>query len=214
MRLVFIHGWGFDPHFWDVLAAALARFPQTRVDLGFFGGAVDRVRDDEPAILIGHSLGFLHGMRARKNWAGWVAINSFPRFVATPTEAGCVSAASLRAMRGGLLKDAPKTLADFYRLIGAAAPAAAVTPHVESLRDGLDVLRDASFDPAVVAGTGLVLAAKNDPLVPIATSAALAASADRIAWHAGGGHLLPQNATAWCAEQIVGFVDDAQGRAP
>jgi pimeloyl-ACP methyl ester carboxylesterase len=208
MRLVFIHGWGFEAGFWDGLAGLLPQFRQRRVDLGFFGEPADFVEDETPSLLVGHSLGFVHGMRSGAKWAGWVAINSFPRFVATDTEAGCVPAAALRGMRRNLMSDPQRTLYEFYSRIGATPPALTTAPQLERLRDGLDELRDADSGAARRAShkPGLVLAAQNDPLVPCATSEALVDSHAQIRWHADGGHMLPLNAAPWCAEAIMEFI--------
>jgi pimeloyl-[acyl-carrier protein] methyl ester esterase len=210
MELIFIHGWGFDASFWDELAAQLPQFRQKRIDLGFFGETANEVDDAIPSILVGHSLGFVHGMRSRKNWAGWVAINGFAHFVATPTQAGCVPESSLREMKEKMTKDPPRTLARFYSSIGATPPVTAAAPRIERLHEALDELLAIDLDGALRSMPGLALASRNDPLVPVAASEALAVPSARIQWHATGGHMLPQSAAPWCAEAIAGFVKETQ----
>lgn len=214
MQLVFIHGWGFEAGFWDALASQLPQFRQERVDLGFFSDATNESRDDEPSLLIGHSLGFVHGMRSGKNWAGWVAINSFPRFVATESKLGCAPAAVLHRMKKQLLHNPENTLTEFYELIVAKSPAVDAVPHVRRLCDGLDELRDADIGEALrlSAKPGLVLAAKNDPLVPPATSEALAGFHTQLEWHPDGGHILPQSAAPWCGTAITRFIETHFGK--
>ena len=60
MRLVFVHGWALAPEIWDLLAPKLP-FPQTRVNLGFFGppASLEVFPGD---ILVGHSAGLLWGL--------------------------------------------------------------------------------------------------------------------------------------------------------
>jgi pimeloyl-[acyl-carrier protein] methyl ester esterase len=206
MELIFIHGWGFDASFWDELAAQLPQFRQKRVDLGFFGEATNDVGGDEKSILIGHSFGFVHGMRSRKKWAGWVAINSFQHFVATPVQAGCVPESSLRETKEKMTKDPQRTLARFYASIGATPPVTPAAPRIERLLESLDELLAIDIDGALRSMPGLALASRNDPLVPVATSEALAVPTAKIHWHETGGHMLPQSAAPWCAEAIMDFV--------
>ena len=212
MNLVFIHGWGFGPGFWDPLAALLPQYQQRRLNLGFFGEATKDVTDNEASILIGHSLGFVHGMKMKKNWSGWIAINSFPRFVATEESAGCIPAAVLLRMQKQLQRDPKKTLADFYHLIGAETPATSAKPCLERLNEGLDELRHSDIrEDLAHHKMGLVLAAQNDPLVPMATSESMASSNTTLVVHPTGGHVLPQSAAPWCAEAITNFIAEHFG---
>jgi pimeloyl-[acyl-carrier protein] methyl ester esterase len=207
MKLIFIHGWGFDAGFWDRLAPLLPEFGQQRIDLGFFGKKTDDVQPEEN-ILVGHSLGFVHGMRNSQNWAGWVAINCFPRFVSDGDKIGCVEPAVLRTMRQQLAKNPERTLTAFYELIGASQMVAA-SSDLDNLSAGLDELRDADIGGLLQTNTkpGLILAAKNDPLVPVSTSEAMAVSNKRLRWHPTGGHILPQSEAAWCAKVIEDFME-------
>lgn len=207
MKLVFIHGWGFDARFWNALALLLPQYQQERIELGFLSSRrTEKFPQDTPAILIGHSLGFIHGWQQRQDWSAWVAINSFPRFVQTETQPGCVPAAALREMRMKLVVQPEKTLQSFYKQNNAEAPQG--TPDIERLREGLDELRDGDVRKILETANipGLVLAAFNDPLVPIAVSEELGRTAQRIAWHETGGHVLPQSDPGWCAEAIRGFL--------
>jgi pimeloyl-[acyl-carrier protein] methyl ester esterase len=208
MQLVFIHGWGFDTSLWDALAPHLTEFNQRRVDLGFFGPSSDTIDKHEPAILVGHSLGFVYGMTRRHNWQGWIAINSFPRFVATTDKLGCVSEASLRRMKQNVLLDPVKTLSEFYVRLGATPPAMLATAAKDKLASGLDVLRDTDIGKELTASSvpGLVLASANDPLVPLATSQNMMGSHIETLIHPDGGHMLPQTASDWCAETIKSFI--------
>ena len=203
-QLVFIHGWGLTPAFWDGLAAKLTEFPQYRVDGGFFGNAAEMPAIDfSNAVLIGHSLGFLRGVQLSTHWAGLVAINGFARFVAAPDRIGCTSGAVLRDLRRRLAADPLATLAEFHRYIGAQPPAG--MPQEDALRDGLDDLRDGDIGMALagVTAPSLVLAGRTDPLVPVAASADLAGGGGgALHWHESGGHVLPQADPVWCADHI------------
>lgn len=205
MKLIFIHGWGFDAHVWDSVTSLLADDNQQCLDMGFFGKPMLDM-DSEPAILIGHSLGFVHGLTLRNNWHGWIAINSFPRFLTTPTAPGCVPSSALRDMRMRLTVAPEKTLKGFHELLGSSMPSG--TPDMEKLREGLDRLRDSEVgETAAQISPGLVLASRHDPLVPAGTSEALAHNKD-ILWHEGGGHILPQTDPAFCAHAIRCFMEE------
>jgi pimeloyl-[acyl-carrier protein] methyl ester esterase len=209
IELVFIHGWGFDASFWDPLAALFASYPQRRIDLGFFGEQNSALPEGNEKILIGHSLGFIHGLRQKQNWAGWAAINGFARFVEAPGKTGCVPAAALRDMRLRFSSDPAKTLKDFYSFIGARAPQT-VSLDADRLREGLDELRgeDVSGIVSALDVPGLVLASRSDPLVPVAASEALAKKTRqaKLKWHERGSHVLPQSDPAWCAQAIKEFL--------
>jgi pimeloyl-[acyl-carrier protein] methyl ester esterase len=208
VELVFVHGWGFEAHFWDSLAALLPQFPQQRLDCGFFGAPRDFQPGKTPRVLIGHSLGFMHGIAAHKDWSGWIAINGFARFIADDLKTGCVPVAELVAMKTRLQKNPTATLREFYRQIGAAPVVGA--PDLTRLEAGLDELQSGNIDKTlpVLDVPGFALAGHNDPLVPIAASEALGCLARKggLLWHHTGGHILPQSATAFCAAAITRFL--------
>ncbi|HUY68731.1 MAG TPA: alpha/beta hydrolase [Alphaproteobacteria bacterium] len=232
VELVFIHGWGFDASFWDPLCELLPPFPQRRVDLGFFGasghaplpaktkGLVPpeggtKLRFSLPPppggrkpVLVGHSLGFLHGVTVRQDWRGWVAINGFVRFAEDGSGTGCMPAADLRAMKMRLQKNPRDTLKDFYQSI-EAKPLSNV-PDAARLCAGLDELRDGDVAKTLAAldVPGLALAARNDPLVPVRASETLGQKASGgLLWHEDGGHNMPQSDAAWCARAITDFLE-------
>ena len=226
IQLVFIHGWGFDARFWDPLSTLLPQFPQERIDLGFFeknclslegsnpkgfdarrDWSTSRSEFGEGSILIGHSLGFVHGLKQRQDWRGWIAINSFARFVQTPSQSGCVPAASLREMRMRFQNNPAAALQNFYQMIEAVPPAG--TPNAQRLREGLDELSDSDVVDRLqkLDVPGLALAGRKDPLVPVPISETLGRMAkDGLMMHDKAGHLLAQSHPGWCAEAIAGFI--------
>jgi len=202
MRLVFVHGWGFDATFWDGLSAALPDFPQARVELGFLG-QVPAWPDFQPDdVLIGHSLGFLWGVQQYRLWRAAIAINGFACFAGGT--GACVALAVLRAMRVSLARDPKKTLENFYRSFGHAAELAGID--VARLMEGL-LLLEASLVECP-AGSRLILASRKDRLVPPAASEHLATVLNNapIRWQEEGEHLLPLTQSLWCAEAIRAFL--------
>jgi pimeloyl-[acyl-carrier protein] methyl ester esterase len=204
MRLVFIHGWALGPQIWDDLAARLAGFAQTRVDLGYFGEPdLQDGRDGD--ILVGHSLGLLWGLSQRRDWRRIVAVNGFARFPRDAEGRGCVRPAELRAMRAALERDAAGCAGAFRRELGVApAPGAA---QKERLMQGLDLLRDFDATPLAGGRPWLVLGAEDDALAPPAAARDLArVSGGRLALHDSGGHGLPWTAPEFCAARIAEFL--------
>jgi pimeloyl-[acyl-carrier protein] methyl ester esterase len=204
VRLVFVHGWALGPEIWDFVGPRLAKFEQARVDLGYFGET--RLPAPLPGdILVGHSAGFLWGLRQRPDWAGAVAINSFSRFCLDAQGRGCVAAAPLRRMRTDLARDADQCVKDFRASIGAPPPPGLA--RLATLADGLALL--AGFDAAPLPGDRpvLVLAARDDVLAPPREAENLArAAGGTLALSDEGGHGLPWTDPKFCAEKIEAFL--------
>ena len=97
---------------------------------------------------------------------------------------------------------------DFYNFISAAPPNG--SPDFKRLREGLDELRDADIEDALMKlnVSGLVLANEKDPLVPLATSECLSSLKinGKFMLHSSTGHLLPQTFPDWCASAIADFI--------
>ncbi len=202
MRLVFVHGWAFDSALWDGIAAALPDLPQIRIELGFLGATTTRAEFSADDVLIGHSLGFLWGVTHYQTWRAAIAINGFARFAGG--EGACVRPASLRAMRLGLARDAQAILDTFYCSLGCAVTAKSCS--TQHLAEGLALLETRQI-ATPLAAPSLILAARNDPLVPVAASEHLAAVAGRpVTWSGEGGHLLPLTRPQWCADAIGAFL--------
>lgn len=210
MQLIFVHGWGFDASFWDDLAAHLPEYRKRRVDLGFYSYPKSFDSLPEDGVLIGHSLGFMYGIQQAKAWKGWVAINSFARFVDKPSGKGCVPDAVLQNLKMRLAIDPQKALRDFYALIKAKPLYGTLDSH--RLAWGLDILQEGDVS-VMIENTpvpSLVLASRNDPIVPVAASQALAVEGSPV-FHDQGGHVLPQTNAAFCAQHIRDFLHEHFG---
>jgi pimeloyl-[acyl-carrier protein] methyl ester esterase len=210
MELVFIHGWGCDASFWDPLAGLLSEHKQQKIERGYFGSPQTKIETGHTAILIGHSLGFMYGLQQKQDWAGWIAINSFPRFVQSSGKPGCVHGFLLGEMRRRFAHDPQKTLAEFYKLIGENSILNMAHLNQTLLLEGLDELREYDMQPTLsdLAVPSMVLASRNDPLVPENVGEALTCvnSHARLLWHETGGHMLPHTDPAWCANAVNDFI--------
>jgi pimeloyl-[acyl-carrier protein] methyl ester esterase len=204
VRLVFVHGWALGPEMWDLLGPLLGDHAQFRVDLGFFGAS--RLPDFRPGdVLVGHSTGLLWGLKARADWAGAIAINGFSRFALDAAGRGCVKPAALRAMQKSLTLDADACVARFRASIDA--PPALAAAQAGPLTEGLALLRDFDAAPALGNSPCLVVAARDDALVPPDEAENLAqASSGRLVLSASGGHGLPWTAAEFCAGLIEDFL--------
>jgi pimeloyl-[acyl-carrier protein] methyl ester esterase len=204
VRLVFVHGWALGPEIWESLSPRLGDFTQARIDLGYFGAP--RLPAPRPGdVLVGHSAGFLWGLRHRKDWAGAVAINSFSRFCLDPGGRGCVRPADLRAMRTSLARDADQCVRNFRGSIGAPPPPGPA--HAAALAEGLELLGGFDAAPHLTGRPFLVLTARDDVLAPPAEAENLArAAVAPLALSDRGGHGLPWTAPEFCAEKIEAFL--------
>jgi len=200
MRLCFVHGWGFGPDCFDALAPLLNDWPQARADLGYFGAA--SFPDVRPGdVLVGHSAGLGWGLSQRRDWAGVVAIAAFGRFVRDEGGRGCVRPAELRALQRALARDPAECVAGFRaRHGGGPCP----SPDSGALAKGLAFLE--SLDVRGETVPTLVLAAEDDPLVPLDAARELAQSGGELFVRETGGHGLPWTDPAFCAEKIRDFL--------
>lgn len=87
LGLVFFHGWGLSPAFWQPLATRLAQYPQVFADAGYFGTPpsptlTPHLPPGHRWVGIGHSLGFARALQAPPDdgWAALVSVAGFARF--------------------------------------------------------------------------------------------------------------------------------------
>jgi pimeloyl-[acyl-carrier protein] methyl ester esterase len=204
MRLVLVHGWGFDSAVWDDLAPLLPGHDIARVDLGFIAGdRSDNAALDDAAVAIGHSLGVMWLLKTIKTAPrALVSINGFARF--SPP----VPRASLVAMQQGIESKPLAQLKHFWRTCGVAPYATAEAIDQLRLAQGLGWLMDWDATEALqrLPCPRLVLASRDDKVVPADMSVAQWGG-DAIDWSDDGGHVLPLSRAAWCAERIGAFLD-------
>ena len=203
MKLLFAHGWGFDRHFWQPLAALLCEWPCEIDDRGYFG-VPDRPEIEEPCLAVTHSFG---AMRVLANppakLAGIVAINGFERFTAFPGKPGVPLRVVDRMLRrfdenpGGVL-------AEFRQACGCQEPFGeiSVTPlHADLLR-----LRDAQ--PPLPRVPVIALHGGRDPILPPQMRGTVFSGCDvRRLLHEPAGHLLPLEAPELCAQAVRGAAE-------
>lgn len=200
-HLVFLHGWGFTPAFWDPLRAGLAGYRATAPDLGFFGPE-NLETPGGPLVAVGHSLGVPWLLRQKVfPFQALVSLGGFGRFD--------VPAGPTRAMRRGLGRDAAKVLAAFHQAC-ALPPRLAPDPETarpDRLAEGLDWLLAWDETPALQALNTpvLALAAQDDTIVPPGLSRA--SFPKGLVMLPDGGHAFPATRAKGCAERIAAFLE-------
>ena len=193
MRLLFLHGWGFDASLWNELRRALAPLASVAWERGYFGRPQAEPIGG-PFLVIGHSLGSLIlAADPPPGCAGLIAVNGFDRFAGD----GAVPRRVIDRMRHRFA-DAPAEVLDAFRA-RCGAPRADGTMNERRLADDLDLL--ATGDVRSAARPRLVLHGGADPILPPAVRNMLFAGAPHQTL-AEAGHLLPLTHPDWCAARI------------
>jgi len=201
-HLVFVHGWGFGPDFWNPLRARLHGYETSVSDLGFFGPEKTDMPGG-PLVAVGHSLGAPWLLRQpRSLFSALISLGGFGRFDVAP--------GPIRAMRRGLARDAAQVLAAFHLACGLPpdyfTDTASARP--DRLAEGLDWLL--TWDErAALASLGLpvlALAAEDDAVVPPALSRA--AFPHGLVMLTEGGHAFPATRPDECARRIASFLEN------
>lgn len=214
-HLVFVHGWGLGPSFWDRLRRKLPGLPSTALDLGFFGSP--RLVFDpghRPVVAVGHSLGVLRLLdRTPIPYQALVCLGGFAIYAARPGFDQGMPSAPIRAMRRGLARDPRAVLEAFHRLCGFVEPPVdpAQTPDAVRLAEGLDRLltTDARDRLAGLGVPVLTLAARDDAVAPPElVRASFAGCGARIDWLPTGGHAFPVTRAEACARSLAAFVQE------
>ena len=213
-RLVFVHGWAFDPGVWQGLRAELDDLDTAVIDLGFFGPPTGPAAPpDRPVIAVGHSLGVLWLLVTRPfPWRGLVSINGFPRFTDGPDYEPAVPHRQLERMIRRFQADPAGITEEFRNRCGAFGPLPD-GPVPESLLHGLNWLRD--WDARETASPDdppmLALAGGDDPVLPAGMDEHCFNAFPRVHRERldGAGHLLPVTHPTWCAARIRAFLAEA-----
>jgi pimeloyl-[acyl-carrier protein] methyl ester esterase len=202
VKLLFAHGWGFDRHFWEPLAALLPERAHVIDDRGYFG-APHEPAVEGPCLAITHSFGTMRVLAAPPpGLMGIVAINGFERFTAVPGRPG-VPVRVLDRMLRRFETDPRGVLAEFRKTCGSTGAFGEIDP--AALAADLLRLRDAA--PSLPDVPILAIHGGADPLLPPEMRAATFTGAQvRRIDHEAGGHLLPLQAPQLCAAAIRGML--------
>ena len=199
--IIFVHGWGMGPAFWDGLRARLPEVKATAVDLGFIGErqSSDATAECNSVIYITNSLGTMWAWKNHSHdMRGLIVINGFSCFQHFAEER------TLQVMKTRLQKNPEKQMRDFWETSGLPP---SDDLNVQRLKEGLEWL--ASWDVKETLNSltcpVLSLAGANDPILPIELMKEEWAGYDmRIC--EGEGHGLPLSHPDWCANHIKDFI--------
>lgn len=200
-HLVFVHGWGFTPAFWNPLRDLLPNFPASALDLGFFGQE-HLETPAGPCVAVGHSLGVPWLLRQKTfPLTAFVSLGGFGRFD--------VAAGPIRAMRRGLGNNAPQVLAGFHQACGlppALAPDASLA-RPDRLAQGLDWLLtwDETQTLEALGLPVLAIATQDDAVVPAPLSRS--SFPRNLVMLTDGGHAFPATRAPECAKLITAFLE-------
>lgn len=202
MKLLFAHGWGFDRHFWEPLAALLPEWAHITDDRGYFG-ACYAPSIEGPCIAVTHSFGTMRVLAAPPpGLHGIVAINGFERFSAGPGRPG-VPVRVLDRMLRRFKTDPHGVLAEFRKTCGSTEAVGEI--NVEVL--ATDLLRMRDDAPPLPKVPVLSVQGSDDPLLPAEMrGATFAGAAVHRIEHEGYGHLLPLEAPHLCAAAVRGML--------
>lgn len=215
MKLLFLHGWGFDAGFWSELSGLLPVYPSECDDRGYFGAA-RTVRPDEPCVVIAHSFGAMRALAAPPpRCRGMIAINGFDRFAAHDGKPG-VSPRIIERMMARFDSEPGAVLSDFRRRCGDETPFGPAD--TDLLRADLLALRqeDRTRESEDWKLPLLSLQGAADPLLPPPMRDAVFTGApllERLT-HPAGGHLLPASDAPYCARAIRAFMAHLEAEHP
>lgn len=208
MKLLFVHGWGFDAGLWDAVIARLPQCDPLAWDRGYFGYP-DQPLPGTDYVAIAHSLGAMRVLAGDvRGCRGQVAINGFDRFTAADDVPGVVPRVVDR-MIARFAETPEAVLNDFRTRCGAVEDTRPLAP--ELLLEDLRILRDGDCRAAVARFPAPILSIQGarDPILPANMRDGVFASASRVerVEHPEAGHLLPLTDPDYCARQIEGFLD-------
>lgn len=206
LPIALVHGWAFDPTFWDATRTILGPARTTCTDFGFFAPHPALALPRVPYIGVGHSLGALwllrhHGPLCR----GLVLINGFSRFGTAADFPHAIPRRVIERMRAGLIREPEGLLHSFRLRAGIDAP---LPPHIERdrLEQGLVALMDMDCRTNLqqVTCPVHVIAGTDDAIAPPMLTRACFPPDGRIKtrW-VDGGHLLPLTHAETCAHAIM-----------
>ncbi len=212
MNFLFVHGWGFNPSFWEPLIArsqAMRGAQVTCIDLGFI--ISDQARQSaydasSDTVVIGHSLGVMWALeQGCSDICAFISINGFDCFYRD------VNPASISLMRRGLKRNPYAQMCDFWKRCGAGSTPFfnAESLNAQALADGLEQLAQGDYSAQRKALTApvLALASTQDAIVPQEMSTSIWQNAD-LRLCETGSHVLPLTHTQWCAQHIDGFLEN------
>lgn len=207
-KLVFVHGWGFNSHFWQPLISELAEHDCKTIDLGFIkGGETSWSNTNHPAIYVGHSLGVLWLLEQWKNSQETPAPHALISIAGFTNFSKFTNNKTLKLMHQGLAKNPAIQLNHFWRTAGEKTKCTPRAINQQQLDKGLSWLQNwnGTAKAAELTCPKLILATKADKIVP-APATQQQWPGQEIIWHQTASHIMPATDPTWTAKQIIQFL--------
>lgn len=209
-QFVFCHGWGFNRHFWDPLAAYFAVQECVFMDLGYLGcPLLPPARRGNKIIGVGHSLGLLKLVHQYKDFDALIGLGSFVSFLGRDPGLRSGRASELKALRQSFLKDPRGALKAFYKRCGVPGFGDEDSPiDLKLILSDLELLKN---DHALPCVPTLILASADDTVVPpeLVQDNFSGQSSVELQFIGQGGHGLGFNQPDEVYKKIGTFLNDA-----
>lgn len=202
-NITYIHGWGGEARFWDVLRGHLPPHQTHLIDLGYRNAPVLDVAAETNGIYVTHSLGTMWALRHHANNIGTlIVINGFHSF------RDFVSPVTLRAMKRGVQQNPQTQMSAFFKQ--ADLPEALCNWKQPELVTGLDMLAQDTYAEQLssIKGKIIILAGENDQIISPEHMQKQWLGYD-VKICEKGGHALPLTHPQWCAAHIIETLEDA-----
>ncbi|QDH24857.1 biotin synthase [Neokomagataea tanensis] len=199
LPLYLVHGWSYDQHFWDAMLHQLPEYESHCVDKGYFSSPHTPPLPTRPFLAIGHSAGVLDLLsQPLPNCVGLVSFNGFARFCFAPDFTDGVPARVITRMRRQLLQNTEQVVTTFRAQCGDTNTLNS-PPLAPALEQGLIALEtlDHRAEACQLGEAIFWLSGAEDPLSP-----ARRGFKNNAGRTCTGGHLLPQEQPALCADFI------------
>ncbi|MDV7338721.1 alpha/beta hydrolase [Terasakiella sp. A23] len=204
-KLVFVHGWGFDPSFWDEIIPAFCDHDVQCIDLGFYGNEKTDLPDE--AVYITHSMGLAWVLQNANQINGLIAINGFTKFCQADDWPAGVPERMLTRMIRQFDKAPDAVWAQFMTNSGVNDPVWSDTADIQGMKEGLACLLNWDVRDLYTSlqCPKMILSSRNDQIVPEKLS--LAAFPEDIIWYKEANHVLVLNQAGETIRHIQRFLD-------
>lgn len=203
--LYYLHGWGYDAHFWERLHAHLPAWQHICADAGYFGSPAQPPLPDIPFWAIGHSAGACALLALRSPLCrGLISINGFTRFTAAPDYPEGLPTRLLQRMIRQFGRQPETVLHQFRQMCGEENPTLPVTLNHTALTDGLTALETIDHRALLPYWHGRLysLHSVDDPLSPARSGM----GATAFSMEQSGGHRLPLTHPQECAAFLTRII--------
>lgn len=167
MHLIFCHGFGFTPQFFNDLAKRFNPDCVDYVDLGYFGGnTIYPTPKNRPLILIGHSLGVRKLANFYHDYDLLISLNGFTNFLSQDKTLAKARKLELKALTYEFRKNPTESLKGFYNACQASEFENLVDFSTLQPDKLLNDLEELYLEADFLDDRCLMINYKQDPIVP------------------------------------------------